>query len=934
MADFRSLPNQPNSPQTPFSSNPRDARKAQYEKVVRRLWRIFWGGFAFVGLSWIILAFFTPSFEQLEDPRFNVASDVYASDATTVLGRYFIQNRSPITFKDLSPNTVNALVSTEDLRYYQHSGIDPEALGRVLFKTVFMFSKGQGGGSTITQQLAKLLYTDRNLSKFFLFRYMGLYKRKMIEWITAVKLERSYTKDEIMAMYLNQADFINNAAGIRAAAEIYFGKKPADLNIVESATLVGMLQNPALYNPVRRPERCKTRRNTVLRRMKDNGKISETDYQKGITQNVDMSKFKVKNHSEGLAPYFRMEMLKDIQSILNKSETPRRPDGTPYDVYRDGLKVYTSIDPEMQRAAEEAMKEHMSSLQKRFFTVWKGKDPWTYKTSETTDEEIARRKQILIQNVRESDRYERMRDAMLGGALDKVENEMESFKISDNDIENMLKDEQDRKTIEKMGSTGALRPEKVVILRKIMESPSWRDLKNAWFKLQSEVNKAFNTKVNMKVFAYTTKGKDGKERNDKDTLMTPLDSIRYHRMHLQIGGVAIDPQTGYVRAWVGGINHKYFQYDHVRSSRQVGSTIKPFVYAMAIQKLGISPCMSVLDAPTTIPAGSFGLGQSWTPKNAGGYSNNHISLWDALKESKNTASVYLLKQFNSTEPLREFMNDVGIDKERKYPNGQYRVTKSPALCLGAVDLTAFEMAGAYATFANEGHYARPRFIVRITDRNGREIYAAERDVAAGDNKQVLSPDVNYAMVRMLTYVAKGAPGISKLKSEVGGKTGTTNDYVDGWYVGVTPRLVVATWVGGEDKWIRFTSIADGQGGVMARPFFAKLLDKIEANPKVEYDKTARFKAVEPDKMSITLDCSQYSGGGSGGSTAPIDNPNRGSGQPAFEEDFGDPTPAPTTPTQKPATPPATKPSGGGTPTPKPVTPSKPNNKRPDDGFEG
>jgi penicillin-binding protein 1A len=324
-------------------------------------------------------------------------------------------------------------------------------------------------------------------------------------------------------------------------------------------------------------------------------------------------------------------------------------------------------------------------------------------------------------------------------------------------------------------------------------------------------------------------------------------------------------------------------------------------------------------------------------------------LWNALKESKNTASVYLLKQFNSTEPLREFMHDVGIDKEKKYPNGQYRVTKSPALCLGAVDLTAFEMAGAYCTFANEGHYTRPRFILRITDRNGRELYTAERDVTSGDNKQVLSPDVNYAMVRMLGYVAKGAPGISTLKSEVGGKTGTTNDYVDGWYVGVTPRLVVATWVGGEDKWIRFTSIADGQGGVMARPFFAKMMTKVEASTKVEYDKNARFKVVPAELMSITLDCSQYSGGGSGGETAPIDNPNRGSGQPAFDEEssFADPNPAPApSPAPKPnasGTVPVTpKPNaGGGVPTPKPSsgtppktqTPAKPTN-RPNDGFDG
>jgi penicillin-binding protein 1A len=918
MSDFRSefndfsseqkakvTPNPLETTPTPVTgASPYAARAEKHERWVATTWKIFKWGFAFLILSVFVLTFFTPSFKQLEDPRFNVASDVYAADEQTVLGRYFIQNRSPVSFAQLSPNLVNALVATEDSRFYEHSGIDPEALARVFVKTFLLFDKGQGGGSTVTQQLAKLLYTDRNMSKIPILRQIGLYKRKMIEWITAVKLERSYTKEEIMAMYLNQVDYVNGAYGIRAASEIYFAKSPKDVNVQEAATLIGMLQNPALYNPIRRNEKCKTRRNIVLGRMAEQKKITATDLPKLQASPVDVSRFKLRNHAEGLAPYFRMEMLKDIQEILKSDKTPKHLDGSNYDIYRDGLKVYTSIDPETQRAAEESMREHMSGLQKKFFNVWKGKDPWTYKLSDTKDEEIVQRKRQLVQNMRESDRYEAMRDLILGGSLDVLEASLENYRISDTDIELSIKEEQQPGYLNAGVGNKTIRSERADMCRRMMgNQKEWAEVKKNWTKLQAQVLQVFNTPIKMKVFAY------GTPTYDRDTTMSPLDSIRYHRMHLQIGAVALDPATGFVRAWVGGVNHKYFQYDHVRSSRQVGSTIKPLVYAAAMSQLSLSPCKAVADVPTTIGVGesSFGLATAWTPKNSGSYSGSYLTLWDCLKESKNTASVWLLKQFGSTAPVRNLMNDMGIDANRKYPNGQYRVTQSPSLCLGAVDLTSFEMAGAYGAFANDGKYNRPRFIMRITDRNGKELYSARTDSKPGDFKQVLSSDVNYTMVRMLKYVAQGASGLTGLKSEIGGKTGTTNDFVDGWFVGITPKLVVSTWVGGEDNFIRFNSINEGQGSVMARPFFAKLITKLEANPKAMYDGNAKFKSIAPEQMSITLDCSQYSEG-AGGSA--IENPNKGKSQDDFDE--GD-VPKPATP----ANPTAPKPA-----VPKPAVPKE------------
>lgn len=380
--------------------------------------------------------------------------------------------------------------------------------------------------------------------------------------------------------------------------------------------------------------------------------------------------------------------------------------------------------------------------------------------------------------------------------------------------------------------------------RSVLRSPYWGELKQKWEVLQEAAKTVFETPVEMRVFTYEN------DRFEKDTVMSPLDSLKYHHHFLQIGSMAIEPTTGYVKGWVGGINYRYFKYDHVRTRRQVGSTFKPFVYATAIKQQGISPCFMVPDQPQTIfpGEGNFGLQESWTPDNADGtYSGNLYTLKDGLKHSKNTVSVFLMKQLMDAEPVRDLIHQMGIDKEAKYPNGRYVVPIAPSICLGATDLSVSEMSGAYTTFANNGIYHKPQYILRIEDRNGRILYRQDPD-----ERIALDEQSNYVMVEMLKYAA----GIGGLKSEVGGKTGTTNDFVDGWFMGVTPSLVVGTWVGGEDRWIRFRTLDYGQGSVMAKPFFKKLIKRLEEDDTADYDPLARFPVPKGD-LTIELDCTKY-----------------------------------------------------------------------------
>jgi penicillin-binding protein 1A len=908
MTDFRAQPNSPTM--TPYA-----LRVDTHEVWTSYAWKVFWGGLAALLVSVILFSLFTPSFKTLEDPSLNLASEVLAGDDTTVLGRLYIENRAPVSFTALPKQLVAALVATEDSRFFKHSGIDPEALGRVI-KSALFFQKGQGGGSTISMQLAKLLYSDRDFKDMnFLEKALGYFYRKLSEMITAVKLERAYTKEEILTMYLNFYDFGYNAHGVRAASEVYFNKLPEKLTLEESATLVAMCNNSSLFNPVRRNERTRVRRNLVLNRMVTAGFLKSAECEAAKKTSLDISRFKTRTHNDGLATYFRTTLADDVKRII-KDKNITKADGSLYDVYRDGLKVHTTIDADMQRYAEEAMKEHMAALQAKYFKVWKGKDPWTYRDEETTDDMIKIRLATLDGQIRNSTRYQLQRGKMLDDIIDDIEAEFDGFSIMDSDILNMLKEDQKAGFFDSMMKTNSLSSKRADMYRKIMVSPSWLKLKTKWNALQTSIKADFAKPVKMRVFAHNATG-------ERDTTMSPLDSIRYHRMHLQLGGMGVDPSNGQVKFWVGGIGHKYFQVDHVRSDRQVGSTFKAFVYGAAVN-MGVSPCKSIHDVQQTITPGegSFGLSSSWSPKNSGGFSGGWITLWDALKESKNSASVSLVKEMGSTQPIREIVREMGIDVDAKSSNGSFRVPKSPAIVLGAADLTVLEMTGAFSTFANQGTFVRPRYIKTITDKSGRILYTG-----IPETRQALQKNVAYVMTRMLQYNTQAAPIIKDLKSQVGGKTGTTNDYRDGWFMGISPKLVVGTWVGGEDQFIRFLRIEDGQGSAMARPFFAKTLQKIEKNMP-SYDASARFVVPSGD-LGITLDCSQYqeSGGPSGLPTEAVPSefdPNR-----FQDEETSSRTPtAPATP----ATPAGAKPAATTVPTPSVPVKKKP--KAADEGFGG
>lgn len=815
----------------------RESRYPTYRKIIRWMWGLAVAGvlaviLLFVGLSFQDL----PTFEELENPNSNHASEIYAADGQ-VLGRYFIENRIPVAFDDISPYMVQALVATEDERYYRHSGIDGEGLARVLGKTVLLGQKSAGGASTITQQLAKMLFTEKPAS--------GLERviQKFKEWIIAVKLERSYTKNEIMAMYLNKFNFINGAYGIKAAAEIYFGLAPDSLKIEQAAMLVGMLKNPALFNPIRRPDTTAHRRMVVLKQMQKNNFITETEYDSLRILPLDMGRFNRKTHADGPAPYFRMELRKELNRILDKEES-RKSDGSKYNIFSDGLKIYTTLDPLIQQHAEEAMVEHMSQLQKKFWKTWKDLDPWNYKDPYKERDEnenvIKSAQKALKKDIRNTDRYQEIRRQMLEPLLVEISKEIDGFNLREVDIERMLSEEEKKGSLTKLVSRNMVGTKLAVKYRKVMEGNNWRELKLSYKKFQKEVDRIFNQPVPMRVFAYNN-------AMEKDTVLSPLDSIRYHRMFLQLGSMAVDPVTGHVKAWVGGINHRYFQYDHVTSLRQVGSTFKPFVYATAIAQQGISPCFTVYDLPYTIHVneGNFNLLEDWTPNNAGGeFSGEPYTLFRGLMHSKNTVSVFLMKQLGDVTPVRNLVNNMGLTNDL--------IPAQPSICLGASDLTVQQLTGAYTTFANNGMYNKPLFLLRIEDKNGRVIYQGEPE-----ERLALHPNPNYVMVQMLKKVmAQGLPGFGGIKSEIGGKTGTTNDYVDGWFMGLTPDLVVGTWVGGDQNWIRFRTLTDGIGARMARPFYARLLKRLENDPEVDYNKEARFATPSGD-IGIVIDCEVY-----------------------------------------------------------------------------
>ena len=683
-----------------------------------------------------------PSFEELENPKSNLASEVYSSDGV-VLGKYYFQNRSNIHYKELSPNLTNALKATEDVRFESHSGIDLRGLFRVFFKTIILRQSSSGGGSTLTQQLAKNLFPrEYNQNKL----KVGITKLK--EWITAIKLEQNYTKEEILAMYLNTVEFGSNSFGIKSASQTFFAKTPDSLNIQEAAVLVGLLKAPTYYSPVRNPENATNRRNVVMYQMQRYDFISEATYDSLKVLPIQL-RYQADDHNAGQATYFR-EFLRQELSKWCKEHT--KADGTPYNLYRDGLRIYTTINSVMQTYAEEAVTEHLSDLQKSFNEHWKGREPWGVHT------------EVLIQGMKRSDRYISMKSAGVS---------------------------------------------------------------------QDSIKKAFNTRMPMTVFSWA---------GDIDTVMTPMDSIRYYKYFLQTGFMSMEPQTGFIRAWVGGNNYRFFKYDHVKEGkRQVGSTFKPFVYALAMQE-NYSPCYKVPNVPVTF---TNEFGQKWTPRNSDGKYGGMISLKVALAESVNTITAYLMKQFGP-QAVIDMARKMGITSH---------MDPYPSLCLGTPDLSVFEMVGAYSTFANKGVHTEPIYITRIEDKNGVVLQEfVPRKVEA------ISEETAYLMLNLLQGGPLYGTGVRLrykygINYPVGGKTGTTQNNSDGWFMGLTPDLVSGVWVGAEDRSVHFRSTALGQGANMALPIWALYMKKVYADPNMNIS-TGDFERPK-SPLSVELDCSRY-----------------------------------------------------------------------------
>ena len=741
------------------SRTTKKGKTVDYYKTL--FWKIFFitlGFFLlfFLFASWGLLGSM-PSFEELENPDSNLATEVISSDGE-VLGKFYSENRSQIKFSDLPPHLVNALVSTEDERFYKHSGIDFRRTA-----SAALSAGTRGGASTITQQLAKLLFHGEG-SKFILFRII----QKGKEWIIATRLERQYTKQEIIAMYLNKADFVNTAVGIRSAAKVYFGKEPKNLTIDESAMLVGMLNNPSYYNPLRRLEKTQERRDIVLKQMERNSFLTEQEKKTYQAKPIKLD-FKPESHKEGTATYFR-EYLRDYLKTWSKEN--KKADGSDYDIYRDGLKIYTTIDSRIQKYAEEAVTMHLSNLQEEFFS--------------------------------------------------------ESKNNKNAPFVNISKDETDR-----------------IMMRAMKASERWRLMK-AQDIADADIIKSFDVKTDMRVFTY---------KGEKDTVMTPRDSIRYFKSFLQTGVMSMEPRTGHIKAWVGGINYKYFQYDHVgQGARQVGSTFKPFVYATAIEQLNMSPCDSIIDGPFTIPAGRHNVTKSWSPNNSDHKFRGMVTLKQALALSINTISAKLIDKVGPAAVVT-LTKKLGVESE---------IPEQASIALGAVEITVRDMVAAYSTFANQGIYIKPLFVTRIEDKNGVSIYEP-----IPESHDVLNKDIAFAVIKLLQGVTESGSG-ARLRTSGGGhgynrvtgypyaftnpiagKTGTSQNQSDAWFMGMVPNLVTGVWVGNEDRSAHFKRITYGQGATAALPIWGILMKKVYADKDLDISKS---DFERPANLSIKVDC--------------------------------------------------------------------------------
>lgn len=739
----------------------KETANTNFTKYIKWFWITILGGtsiviFLFLLASWGAFGAL-PSFEELENPEDNLATEVISIDGKT-LGKYAFENRTPVKYKDLPQNLLKALVSTEDERFYEHSGIDFKATARAVVKL-----GKDGGGSTITQQLAKLLFHGEG-SRNIVFRL----RQKIMEYVIAVKLERQYTKQEILTMYLNKYDFINQAVGIRSASRIYFGKEPIELTVSESAMLVGMLKNASYYNPLRREELVRDRRNVVLAQMYRNDFISEklkdSLRQTGLELNINRE-----GHSDGSATYFR-EYLRDYMG--NWIKTHPKPDGTNYNLHRDGLKIYVTIDSRMQKYAEEAMTEHMENLQRVFYKEQK--------------------------NNRTAPFYD----------IDKQQ-------IA------------------------------VTIEQAMKRSNRWRKMKKDGAS-EKEIKASFYEKTAMSVFSY---------KGEIDTIMSPKDSILYYKHFLRSGLMSVEPQTGHIKAWVGGIDYKHFQYDAVKQQkRQVGSTFKPFVYATAINQLNLSPCAKFPNTLYTIPKEKYGMPEDWTPSNSSDDYGGELTLKQALAGSVNVITAKLIDMVHPTN-VANLAHSAGITSD---------IPEVPAIALGSVDLSLYEMVGAYSTFANKGLRVEPMMLLKIEDKNGTIL-----EQFTPNSKEVLSEESAYVIINLLEGVTQSGSGIRlrgkwgsypdnvvtgypyEFTNPIAGKTGTTQNQSDGWFMGIVPNLATGVWVGGEDRATHFAGITKGQGATMALPIWALYYQKLYADENL---KVSKEDFERPENLSIDIDC--------------------------------------------------------------------------------
>lgn len=752
----------------------------------------FWSVFLFI--PFFLLVYFTllssgllgfmPKFEQLEDPSENLATKVISSDLV-LLGTYFRENRSNVNYENLSPYLIDALVATEDIRFYDHSGIDFKALPRVI--TGIIGGSTKGGGSTITQQLAKMLFPRKtDMSKF------EIIGRKFKEWVIAVRLERNFTKEEIIAMYLNKFDFLNLAVGIESAARVYFDTTPNALNLQQSAMLIGMAKNPSLYNPIRRPEETLNRRNVVLSQMTKYDFIDKNIYDSVKLLPLGL-RFQKVDHNLGTATYFReflrqwltaQEPIKNnyidirdyVEDSINWYTDPsygwcnknKKSDGSYYDIYSDGLQLYTTINSRMQKYAEIAVKQHIGSyIQPEFIKDQKNNKKAPF-AADMTDKQI---ETIMNLSMRRTDR--------------------------------------------------------------------WREMKTQGIS-EEEILASFHEPSPMSVFSWN---------GTIDTVMTPYDSIRYYKKFLRAGFIAIEPQTGHVKSYVGGTDYQHFKFDQVtKSRRQVGSTFKPIIYCLAMQN-GYSPCTKVPNVEVTFKLPEGSQPEYYTPKfSPSKLDGQTVTLKQGLAQSLNQISAWVLKQF-SPQAAVAIAKKMGINSH---------IDPYPSICVGSAEVLLYEMVSAYSTFANNGIYTRPVYITRIEDKNG--------NVLANFNsqqKEVLSEETAYLMIDLMKGVVDMGTSTrlrSKygLTSELAGKTGTTNNHSDGWYIGIAPQLAAGAWVGGEERSIRFRYISLGQGAALSLPIYGLFMQKVYNDTELPYSKDARFK--KPSNMSVEIDCENYDKG--------------------------------------------------------------------------